>query len=206
MDEMKRIVAAGYDAMAEAYLEQFGTSSVRAHWLAEFIRCLPRQGTVLDLGCGAGEPVARNLADAGFDVVGVDVSERQILIARQKVPSATFHHADMMGIELPAATFDGVAAFYSINHVPRAEHSQIFRKVAAWLKPGGVFLASLGVRGSGDWRGPWLGVEMSFSNSDAGTSLELIADAGLRIERSEVMSQDNEPAEFLWVLGIKAEG
>jgi cyclopropane fatty-acyl-phospholipid synthase-like methyltransferase len=203
MDERKRIVAAGYDALADAYLATFGRSSVRTHWLNEFTQLLTAPGRILDLGCGAGEPVARSLGDAGFDVVGVDVSERQIRLARQKLPSATFHHGDMMGIELPPASFDGVAAFYSINHLPRAEYSRLFRKVDEWLKPGGLFIASLGVRGEGDWRGPWLGVEMYFSNSDTGTSLRLVADAGLSIEQSEVMPQDNEPAEFLWVLARK---
>jgi SAM-dependent methyltransferase len=203
MDKRKRIVAAGYDAMAEAYLATFGTSSVRAHWLDEFTRRLTAPGRILDLGCGAGEPVARSLRDAGFDVVGVDVSERQIELARQNFPSGTFHHGDMMAIELPPASFDGVAAFYSLNHLPQTEHSRLFRKVEEWLKPDGLFIASLGVRGSGDWRGPWLGVEMYFSHSDPEASLRLIIDAGLSIERSEVMPQDNEPAEFLWVLARK---
>ncbi|HUE15947.1 MAG TPA: methyltransferase domain-containing protein [Planctomycetaceae bacterium] len=203
MDETKRIVAAGYDVLAESYLQQFGTSSVRAGWLNEFVRLLPPLGRVLDLGCGPGEPVARRLADAGFEVVGVDVSERQIRFARRNVPAATFHHADMMALELPAASFDGVVAFYSISHLPRTEHAKVFRLIAEWLKPGGLLIASLGVRGSGDWQGEWLGVEMYFSNYDAATSLRLIADAGLTIERTEVMSQDNETAEFLWVVATK---
>src|SRR5882757_2145072 len=142
----KCLVANAYDEITDSYLERFGASTVRLHWLSELLARLPTQGgaRVLDLGCGAGIPVARALAIAGHAVVGVDGSARQLALARANVRTAEFIHADMTAIDLPARSFDAVAAFYSITHVPRSEHLHLMRRVAEWLKPDGLLVASLG--------------------------------------------------------------
>jgi len=93
MTTPRRLVATGYDRIADAYLDRFEHSSVRKKWLRRLIESLPSSGRVLDLGCGAGVPVARELAALGHCVVGVDGSEEQIARARSKVPKATFIHA-----------------------------------------------------------------------------------------------------------------
>jgi len=121
----------------------------------------------------------------------------------RNVPSATFHHADLAEVALTPCSFDGIAAFYSITHVPRSEHEAVFGRVSGRLKPGGVFVASLGASDSPDWSGPWLGAETFFSRFDAATNLRLVAEAGLTIELSEVVPQDNEEAAFLWVVARK---
>jgi predicted TPR repeat methyltransferase len=66
----KIIVARGYDAIAEIYHRRFGESSVRKFWLDQLIARLPAGAHVLDLGCGSGLPVARDLQDRGFVVTG----------------------------------------------------------------------------------------------------------------------------------------
>jgi SAM-dependent methyltransferase len=111
MDDPKAIVARGYDFVAETYLEQHGRSQVRDRWLDELIRRLPPRARVLDLGCGAGVPVALRLTERGFDVLGIDVSIRQIELARINVPAAEFLQADMTGVGFAPASFDAIAAF-----------------------------------------------------------------------------------------------
>jgi ubiquinone/menaquinone biosynthesis C-methylase UbiE len=101
-DDMKAIVADGYDRIADDYLGRFGQSSVRDAMLAELLKKLPARAMVLDLGCGAGEPVAREFVAHGFEVTGVDASPGQIMRARRNVPEANFVHADMTSIQLPA--------------------------------------------------------------------------------------------------------
>jgi SAM-dependent methyltransferase len=196
----KSIVATGYDVIAEGYLERHGSSQVRDRWLGKLIALLPRNSRVLDLGCGSGVPVAQELATCGHDVVGVDGSARQLSLARLNVPNARFIHADMTHVRIPPRSFDAVAAFYSITHVPRDEHADLLRRIASWLKPGGVFLASLGADQSPDWRGNWLGVEMFFSHFGAEVNEQLVRRAGFNIEEAALVDQDNEDARFLWIV------
>ncbi len=198
----KRIVAAGYDEIAEAYLRWSATSLLREHWLDALIALLPTGARVLDLGCGAGIPVACRLADHGYDVTGVDGSHRQIELARHNEQRATFVTADMTAVEFERQSFDAVTAFYSITHIPRDEHSALLQKIRTWLKPGGLLLASLGAEDSPDWSGDWLGTTMFFSHFDATTNRVLVEAAGLNIERSEVVGEmeDDKLVRFLWVI------
>ena len=114
-----RLVAAGYDEIADVYLDRFGVSVVRQKWLGRLIESLRSDcSNVLDLGCGAGIPVARNLAALGHSIVGVDGSAQQIVRARCNVPAATFIEADMCEVAFEVASFDAVGAFYSITTSP----------------------------------------------------------------------------------------
>jgi SAM-dependent methyltransferase len=200
----KHIVAAGYDDVADAYLQRFGISAVRQKWVSRLIDSLPvRGGRVLDLGCGAGIPVARDLALLGHAVVGVDGSTQQIIRARRNVPSATFIEADMCEVALEHECFDAVGAFYSITHIPPTQQGPLIAKIAAWLKRGGVLVASFGTGAAGMWTGEWLGTTMFFGNNGEAETLKDLAGAGLSVRSSSVEKQDNEDAAFLWIKAIK---
>ena len=59
--EVTKLVATGYGQIADSYLQQFGHSAARTRKLNELADLLPARAHVLDLGCGAGVPVARGL-------------------------------------------------------------------------------------------------------------------------------------------------
>ena len=203
MDARKAIVACGYDAMSDRYLAWSTEIDdlARTSLLADFNARLAAGSDVLDLGCGAGIPATRALADR-FRVTAVDISARQLEAARRNVPEATFLQGDLATIDLPAATFDGVTAFYSISHVPREEHDVVFGRVLRWLRPGGLFLAVLGAEDSPDWVGDWLGEPMFFSSFDATENRRLMAAAGFDVLIGDVC-ETPEPegaVPFLWVL------
>jgi len=201
-DDKKELVALGYDRIADEYLDRFGQSSVRTGKLAELVEHLPAAASILDLGCGAGVPVARDLVERGFNVTGVDASRGQIERARRNVPKANFIQVDMASVYFAPETFDAVSAFYSISHVPKSEHAALMRRIAKWLRPGGRFLFSYGAE-EGDWSGEWLGTAMFFSHHDPETAKRLVQDAGLRLEQVELLKQDNEEASFLWIMAQK---
>jgi SAM-dependent methyltransferase len=199
----KEVVASGYDQIADAYLRKFGCSAVRERKIAELESGLPPQARVLDLGCGAGLPVARDLVARRFKVTGVDGSMRQIECARRNVPDAQFIRADMTTIRFPSASFEAVGALYSITHVPRDEHAALLQHIASWLTPRGRFVASFGATGVDNWTGEWLGTTMFFSHHDIDVTKRLVVNAGLVIEKAEVLQQDNEEANFLWITAYK---
>ena len=188
---------------AEAYLGRFGASAVRDRKLLELMHGLRPPARVLDLGCGAGLPVSRELFGRGFQVTGVDGSACQIARARQNVSQTRFIHADMTSISFPSAYFEAIGAFYSITHVPRDEHAMLLGHIANWLSAGGRFVGSFGASAVEGWTGEWLGTTMFISCFDIDTTKRLVADAGLTIESAEIRKQDNENARFLWITARK---
>lgn len=197
---MKKIVEAGYDAIAQTYLRWSGTiaDDPRAHYLAELDRRLPDRAKVLELGCGAGLPSTKMLAQR-HDVLGIDLSRQQIDLARTNVPDARFEQADMTAVDFPEHSFDAIAAFYSILHVPRAEQPALIAKIARWLRPGGLFLASLGV-GTPDTTENWLGVEMFFGSLTPAQNRELLGEHLEPLLDDLVTMHEPAPATFHWVL------
>jgi SAM-dependent methyltransferase len=135
-------------------------------------------------------------------VVGVDISVEQIARARRNVPGAKLLRADLREVDFRAGSFDGVCALYSIAHVPREDHASLFASVRRWLRPGGVFLASLGTGDLDAWTGDWLGVPMFFSSHTTPENLRLLAAAGLEPVRDEVitMREPDGDVAFLWVI------
>src|SRR5262245_18782527 len=145
----KQIVAEGYDRVAESYAAFVNRSrhDSRDHYTTFLLDRLPAGAAVLELGCGGGLPTTELLASR-FVVTGVDLSRRQIELARQQVPKATFIQADMTSLDLPLEHFEAVVAFYSIIHVPRNEHRGLLYAIARWLRPGGLLVATMGAGAS----------------------------------------------------------
>jgi SAM-dependent methyltransferase len=203
----KRIVADGYDRIADRYLawSPLRPSAARLRALDLATSLIPTGADVLELGCGAGVPMTAALA-TGRRLTGVDISAEQILRARRNVPDATFIQADMATLEREPESLDAVVAFYSLTHVPRDQHAALFGRIRTWLRPGGLFVASLGVEDDpGTVEVGWLGVEMYFSQFSARVGRRLIAAAGLVVERAEILAEpeDRFDARFLWVVARK---
>jgi SAM-dependent methyltransferase len=204
-DDPAAIVAAGYDRIADRYLEwsALRPSPARQSELDLTDDLIPAGADVLELGCGAGIPMTVRLA-AGRRLTGIDLSSEQIARAHRNVPDATFEVADMTTWRAAPASLDAVVAFYSLTHVPRDRQAELFSHVREWLRPGGVFIASLGVEDDpGGVEEDWLGVPMYFSHFSARVNRRLLVEAGFVVERAEVVvePEDRHDARFLWVVG-----
>ncbi len=203
----KRIVQEGYDDIAERHLEwaQTTRSEERARYTSVLLDELPPGAEVLDLGCGAGVPTTRELAQR-FRVTGVDISARQIELARQNVPEAQFIQADITQLDFAPASFDAVVAFYSIIHVPRDEQQKLFQDVAAWLRPGGLLVAAMGTHSAQvDYDEDFLGAPMYWSGFDGETNQRMVEETGLRIisAQEETVPEFDQPVTFLWIVARK---
>jgi len=205
----KQIVADGYDYIAEQHEEWASNVRMdeRAKYTAVLLEKLSAGAEVLELGCGSGIPTTEQLAER-FVVTGVDISARQIELAQRKVPSARFVHADMTKLDFPENSFNAVTAFYSIIHVPRQEHAGLMTRIASWLRPGGLLVATMGAHASevyfnDDWLG---GLPMYWSNFDSETNQRMVEEAGLSIlsAQAETADEFGKPVTFLWVIAQKA--
>lgn len=204
MDDPRRIVARGYDDAAERHAEWAlrTRTAERLAYTRLVLDALPAGARVLELGCGAGGPTTRMLAER-HRLLGIDLSRRSLEIVRRAIPTAAFVQADMARFGLATASVDAVVAFYSIIHLPRDEHAGLFREIARWLRPGGWFVASFGTRDApGHVEDGWLGVRMYSSSHPTETTERLLRDAGFRIEQSriETADEDGRPVPFLWIV------
>lgn len=205
----KEVVAQGYNQIAAEYLKWSGQvrQAERERYTSLVLAKLPSGAKVLDLGCGTGFLTAKVLAQR-FQVTGADISERHIALAQENVPEATFIHADMTKLVFPADSFDGIVAFYSLIHLPREEQADMLPRIAEWLCPGGLFVATFGIRSfDGEIDDDWLGTTMYWSSYDSGTNKRLVEEAGLQIIRAqeETAEEFDRPLTFLWIVAQKPE-
>lgn len=134
-------IRAFYDATAEAWERDWYDNEAMLPQLRWFLGRLPPSPRVLDLGCGAGYESMR-LARLGARVVGVDISEGSLAIARRRNPGIVFHNISLLALEDSLGAFDGVAAIASLVHIPREELAAAFRGIRGRLVSGGHLWAS----------------------------------------------------------------
>ncbi|MDC0767174.1 class I SAM-dependent DNA methyltransferase [Streptomyces sp. HD] len=153
--------AEAFDAIGVRYDEAFPHKEgqvASADWL---IRSLPAGARVLDLGCGTGIPTALQLAEAGLEVVGVDLSDGMVALARKNVPAGVFHRTDIADLRpggpVDLGRFDAVVAFFSLLMLPRAEIPLALRTVQHLLAPDGLFALSMVEADVDDFSIPFIG-------------------------------------------------
>lgn len=103
-------------------------------WLDRFLSHVHPGGTILDIGCGTGEPIARYVLERGFHVVGLDAAPSMIALCRTRFPDAEWHVANMTELAL-GRVFDGVLAWDSFFHLGMDEQRAMFQRFAAHAKP-----------------------------------------------------------------------
>ena len=200
-DPRTALVGAGYDAMADTW-EAWSArvaEDPRGAWLGRLVALLPEGAEVVELGCGNGTAETRELA-ARFRLTGVDLSAEQLRRARERVPGATFVQADLTSISFDESSLDAVCAFYVLNHVPRDLLPGLFARVHAWLRPTGLFLATLGASDLEGWQGDWLGVPMYFSGHEPETNRTLLAAFELVADEVVTIEEPDGPVSFHWIL------
>jgi cyclopropane fatty-acyl-phospholipid synthase-like methyltransferase len=172
----KSLVRRGYDSISHLYRSENaarsdqpeGSAAYRT-WVAELAVLLDPGAKIVDLGCGAGVPATKSLADAGFNVLGIDFSEVQIERARSLVPNAAFECADMASWDTEDSTVDAVVSFYALIHLPVEDQRNLITRISRWLRPQGYFLAIFGA-------------PMYWEQTDEATYLKWMAEAGLTPE------------------------
>ena len=97
------------------------------------------RGPACDMGCGPGQ-IARYLRDRGVQMLGVDLAEGMVAKARNLNPDIPFFQGSMLGLNFPENSWAGIAAFYSIIHIPRPLVVQALEELKRVLKSGGVLL------------------------------------------------------------------
>jgi len=135
---------AGYDPVAEDYAREFCDEMSKKpfdrrmlDWLTEKVNGL---GTICDLGCGVGQ-VAGYLHSRGANACGIDLAPEMVKQARRLNPEIAFQQGNMLALtDVTEDSFGGIAAFYSIIHIPRPSIVDALQEMKRALRPGGRLL------------------------------------------------------------------
>ncbi len=158
-EDLAALIPAHYEKHAAAWdhdRQAFGWND--KPWHDRFLNQLPMGASILDLGCGSGWPVARNMADRGFRVTGVDTSPAMIALCRERLPLREWIVADMRGLSL-GRRFDGVLAWDSFFHLAPDDQRRMFRVFADHATPAAHLMFNAGPDQGvalGDYRGDLL--------------------------------------------------
>lgn len=195
------LVKQGYNKAAENYSskrDQFENNK----YLEQLAKLLKPGVTVLDIGCGSGVPVDKYLVDKGFKVTGFDISEKQIELAKQNVPEASFEVKDMSGLKKGEYKVDAVVSFYAIFHTPREKHQELFKKINSFLPQGGYILVTMG---AGEYEGTeedFHGTKMWWSHYGHEKNKEIVENAGFKILLDEINTGGNERHQIIMALKV----
>jgi len=172
MDQQRIIdLQTSYDRVAKEYVERIFNElegkPLDRQLLDRFAESV--EGRVCDLGCGPGQ-VARYLQGRGVEVCGIDLSPGMVEQARQLNPGIEFKPGNLLSLEVADEAWGGVAAFYSIIHLPRAEVALALREVRRVLRPGGVLLLAFHIGEEtvhlDEWWGERVAVDFTFFRPD----------------------------------------
>lgn len=184
-------VKAQYNKLAENYLagrNQFKNN----RYLEKLNDLLPTGSQILDIGCGAGKPIDKFLIDNGHKVIGIDISEKQIELAKINLPQGEFKVEDMSDFADKEYSVDAVVSFYAIFHTKRESHQQILNTINSFLKKRGLLLITMGAT---EWEGKednFFGGEMEWSHYGKEENIKLVKNAGFEIILSEIDTSGGE--------------
>lgn len=175
-------VTAYYDNLAKAYdkdrfANTYGTyiDKQERRFLAKYLK--PRNGTVLDLGCGTGRFM-------DFATHGSDISSEMIKVAQEKHPDKEFLQSDANSLPFENQQFDTVYSFHVFMHLPREKCYDIIEECYRILKPGGKLIFDFPVakrRRSVNYRAENWHAATSFDKSEIRTALDEKWKVGKRV-------------------------
>lgn len=179
--ELYTLHAARYDRERTRELSE-------AHYLEAALRLIPHRGTVLDLGCGAGDPIARYFLDRGHRVVGVDAAPPMIEMCRNRFAGAEWVCADMRELQLNRS-FDLIIAWDSFFHLSPHDQRGMFSVFEKHARKDSALLFSSGAD-EGEVVGDLFGDELYHASLCSAEYRQLLASHGYKV----VLHRVEDPA------------
>jgi SAM-dependent methyltransferase len=185
-----------YDLVADEYVrrifEELQHKPLDRLLLDRFAAGARGLGLACDLGCGPGQ-VARYLHEQGVEVCGVDLSPAMVERARGLTPGVEFRQGNMLALDVPAEAWAGIAAFYSLIHIPRGDLATALSELRRVLRPGGLLLVSFHIGDETIHLDEWWGQQVCvdfflFQSAEMAGSL---TSAGFEIE--EIIEREPYP-------------
>ncbi len=134
---------AAYERSAGDCLARWSKRRLRSPpLLTEWLRHLPVDARLLDLGCGGGQD-AGELRRRGYRVVGLDRTKALLAEGRRRDPSLPLVLADLRQLPIQDMSFDGFWAAASLMHLPKPVARRVLADLHRIVRPGGFLAATV---------------------------------------------------------------
>ena len=160
LNKSRETISSMFDSIAPVYdrLNHLLSFGIDRSWRRRLVRavssfCALRGGEVkvLDMACGTGD-VSIALKRKGLDVVGADISENMLALARKKAPGIDFRYGDASELPFADRSFDAVTIAFGIRNFDK--RAQCIRELHRVLKEGGMLaIAEFSIPRNRLWRG-----------------------------------------------------
>lgn len=132
-----------YERHAATFDRIRGRQLFEKPWLDRFSAGIPPDGTILDLGCGAGEPMAAYLIDQGYALTGIDSSPALIALCRERFPGYDWRIGDMRDVAF-GRRFHAILAWHSFFHLTPDDQREMFPRFATHTEKGAMLMFTSG--------------------------------------------------------------
>ncbi len=134
-----------YERIAEWYDNERSKTLDEREYLDLILKEIPAGGSILDLGCGGGQPIAQFFIEKGYDLMGIDGSAKMIELCQKRFPGRTFIEGDMREINLNQK-FHALIAWDSFFHLPKRDQRQMFPLFRDHCFPKGILAFTSGAK------------------------------------------------------------
>jgi cyclopropane fatty-acyl-phospholipid synthase-like methyltransferase len=170
-----------YERHARSFDRDRSRSLQEKAWLDRFLGFVRPSGSVLDIGCGMGEPIARYCIEAGYRVVGIDSSPSLIAMCRARFPLAEWFVADMRDFALDRR-FDGLLAWDSFFHLSANDQRGMFTRFACHARHGAPLMFTSGTS-EGEAVGSYCDEPLYHASLDTTEYEHLLSTNGFSVQR-----------------------
>lgn len=144
-----KLAAEFYNKIINLHHQEFNYKGLQyKDWLDLLILKLEKGSKILDLGCGNGRTV-KYFVDKGFQVIGIDLSDNMLKLAKKYVPKGEFYKKDFTKLNFKSNSFNAIISFFALNHIPKKQFKNIIKRCKRLLRPNGFLLLGM-VKGQGE--------------------------------------------------------
>lgn len=175
-----------YDANAEEYFESTVNINLEEFY-KKFLKYIPPNGTILDVGCGSGRDSLYFL-NKGYNVISLDASEEMVKLSSELTKRKTlFMRIEDIDFQ---DQFDGIWACASLLHIEKKLTENVFNILCNALKKEGILYASFKYG-----KGINIIEERYFNNYDEMSIKELIKNIDQLKVTSDWVTKDLRPSK-----------
>lgn len=183
-----------YDNIAEGFAKMRDSFATEKKYLDFLIQHLKPGSHLLDIGCGSGYPIATYFIEKGFQLTGIDGSEKLLEKAKITCPTMQCILGDVRTVPI-TEQYDAIVEWWCLFHIPKVDHAKMIERFAAWLKPEGILEFTSGDSEFETTDSNMLDQSLDFYSLDPKEYEKYLHQNGFKI----LLKEYDQPQHLVWV-------